>query len=79
MVTTRISKRPTLPQARTCSQAEAIQILRRQLFEDAEAAGWLSPCATKPNKKDAPSKIYSVAEIQLVETRVLAGEYPNAA
>lgn len=70
------SKRSTLPDALICSQAEAIELLREQVFKDAIGAGWLQPCATKPNKKDADTKIYSVAAVQAVARRILAGEYP---
>ena len=70
-------KRSTLPDALICSQAEAIELLRRQVFDDAIAAGWLKPCAEKPNTSDVPTKIYSVADVQLVAKRILTGEYPS--
>jgi hypothetical protein len=55
-----------------------VRILREQIFNDAERAGWLKPCATKPNLKDSPSKLYSVADVQDVENRILLGEYPTS-
>lgn len=69
--------RATLPQARLCTQAEAIALLKRQLFEDAIAAGWLKPCCVRQNKVDRPTKLYAVKDVQAVEEKVLAGEYPN--
>lgn len=70
-------KRSTLPTARTCSKAEAKELLRQQVFNDAVAAGWLKPVAKKPNLKDVDTEIYAVADVQDVENRILRGEYPD--
>lgn len=68
------AKRPTLPQTLLCNGEEAIQLLRRQLFDDAIKHGWLvHRCEPRPGA----SKIYAVADVQLVATRVLNGEYPG--
>ena len=69
-------RRSTLPETLICSQAEAIELLRRQVFDDAIAAGWLAPCVKRPTERDNDTKIYSVADVQLVARRILAGEYP---
>ena len=69
-------RRPTLPETLICSQTEAIDLLRRQLFDDAIAAGWLQPCCQKGNVRDAATKLYAVSAVQLVAHRVLGGEYP---
>lgn len=71
-------RRSTLPETLICSQAEAMELLRRQVFDDAVAAGWLSPCATRATERDAATKIYAVSEVQAVARRILAGEYPGA-
>jgi hypothetical protein len=65
-----------MPQARTCSQAEAMDFLRPKLFRDAVEAGWLSPCCVAPNTVEDGSKIYAVADLQNVEDRILNGQYP---
>lgn len=70
-------KRATLPDALICSQTEAQELLRKQVFEDAIAAGVLKPCCRKPNKNDAATKLYAVAAVQAVAQRIVDGEYPN--
>lgn len=69
-------KRPTLPETLICSQTEAIELLRRQVFEDATAAGVLKPCVRKPTAKEV-TKLYAVRDVQSVAQRIVGGEYPD--
>ena len=58
------------------TQSEAIEFLRRQVFEDAVAVGWLKPCArSKPSGK--ATVFYSFVEVQDVSLRIAAGDYPQ--
>lgn len=70
-------RKAALPEARTCTQAEAIALLRRDLFDAAVKAGWLQPCCEKLSERGTVKKIYAVAAVRQVEARVLAGEYPG--
>jgi hypothetical protein len=58
------------------AQCEAIDYLRRQVFEDACAAGWLTPC-TRSKAKGKATVFYSFAEVHDVSLRIAAGEYPT--
>lgn len=58
------------------SQSEAIEFLRRQVFEDAVAAGWLKPCARSKDAGKA-TVFYAFAEVQDVSLRIAAGAYPS--
>lgn len=69
-------RRSTLPESLICSRAEATDLLSRKVFEDAVAAGWLAPCASRKTARDA-THIYAVADVQLVARRITAGEYPE--
>lgn len=71
-------KRATLPETLICSQTEAMELLRRQVFEDAIAAKVLAPCCRKPTAKDV-TKFYAVRDVQAVATRIVGGEYPDVA
>lgn len=42
------------------TQSEAIEYLRRQVFEDASSSGWLKPCARKEG-----STMHQAREAQL--------------
>jgi len=55
------------------TQSEAIAYLRRQVFEDARAAGWLRPCV----RKTSGSVFYRFADVQDVALRLTAGDYPT--
>lgn len=58
------------------TQSEAIEFLRRQVFEDAVQAGWLEPCARKSGRgKD--TIFYAFVEVNDVSLRIAAGEYPE--
>lgn len=59
------------------SQAEAILRLKRQVFDDAVAAGWLAPCSRKKSSKGKDSIFYALAAVQDVELRIVGGEYPG--
>lgn len=67
-------RRPTLPQARTCSQAEAIALLRRDVFDHAISSGLLHPCCIKRGEK-RDSKVYAVSAVQRVEDMLLDGSF----
>lgn len=58
------------------AQCEAIEHLRRQVFEDAVGAGWLKPCVRKDGGKKA-TVFYSFADVHDVSLRIAAGEYPE--
>lgn len=70
------AKRPTLPETLICSQTEAIDLLRRQVFEDAIKAGVLKPCCKKKGQKEN-TKFYAVAAVQAVAQKIVGGEYPD--
>ena len=58
------------------TQSEAIEFLRRQVFEDAVEAGWLKPCVRKPGRgKD--TIFYAFVSVNDVSLRIAAGEYPE--
>jgi hypothetical protein len=58
------------------AQTEAIDYLRRQVFDDAVAAEWLKPCVRKQGRgKD--SVFYNFGDVQDVSLRIAAGEYPT--
>ncbi len=67
-------KRSTMPETLICNGEEAIELLRRQVFDDAVKHGWLTPCCVPA---PGASKLYSVADVQLVAKRILNGEYPG--
>lgn len=57
------------------AQCEVIDYLRRQVFDDAIAAAWLTPCVRKAGRgKD--SVFYNFTDVQDVSLRIAAGEYP---
>jgi len=58
------------------SQSEVIEYLRRQIFEDAMACGWLKPCARKEGR-GRDSVFYAFRDVQEVSERIAAGEYPT--
>lgn len=59
------------------TQSEAVEYLRRQVFEDAVDAAWLKPCVRKPGKgKD--TVFFAFRDVQDVSLRIAAGEYPRA-
>ena len=65
-----------LPVPHHVTQSEAMTYLRRQVFEDAVAAGWLRPCVRKMGRgKD--TIFYRWSEVEGVSLRVAAGEYPG--
>jgi hypothetical protein len=68
------AKRSTLPETLICNQAEAIELLRRQTFDDAVKHGWLAPVS---QAGEGGSLIYSVADVQYVAKRIVAGFYPG--
>lgn len=69
-------RRASLPQTLLCNTTEAIDLLRRDLFEAAVAAGWLHARCEKQCLKEN-TKLYAVEDVQNVARRVLAGEYPQ--
>jgi hypothetical protein len=70
------AKRPGLfPPPAHMAQCVVIEYLRRQVFEDAVAAGWLKACARSKAAGKA-TVFYSFAEVQDVSLRIAAGEYP---
>lgn len=73
----RAEKRKSLfPVPAHMTQSEAIDFLKRQVFEDAVAVGWLKPCArSKPSGK--ATVFYAFADVQDVSQRIAASEYPT--
>lgn len=59
------------------AQSEVIEYLRRQVFEDAVAAGWLKPCVRSKSSGKA-TVFYNFTDVQDVSLRIAAGEYPGA-
>lgn len=74
MSATKSRRLMVLPQAAHMSQAEAILLLKDQVFKDARAAGWLAPCARKPG---GGSVYYATAHVMDVSLRIAGGEYPG--
>lgn len=69
------SRKELFPPPAHMAQSEVIEYLRRQVFEDAEAAGWLRPCVRKLGRgKD--TVFYNFADVQQVSLKIAAGEYP---
>lgn len=66
----------TLPVPHHLTQSEAMAYLRRQVFEDAVAAGWLRPCVRKPGGRGNTTVFYRWSEVEMVSLKVAAGEYP---
>lgn len=58
------------------AQSEVIEYLRRQVFEDATAEGWLKPCVRKEGR-GRDSVFYAFRDVQEVSQRIAAGEYPG--
>ena len=58
------------------TQSEAIEFLRRQVFEDASSSGWLKPCARKEGR-GRDSVFYAFRDVLEVSERIAAGEYPG--
>jgi hypothetical protein len=57
-------------------QSEVIAYLRRQVFEDAVAGGWIKPCVRKVGRgKD--TIFYRWADVEMVSLKVASGEYPD--
>jgi hypothetical protein len=72
----RAKRKQLFPPPAHMAQCEAIDYLRRQVFDDAVAAQWLRPCARKEGRgKD--SVFYNFADVQDVSLRIAAGEYPT--
>lgn len=69
------SRKQLFPPPAHMAQSEVIEYLRRQVFEDAIAEGWLRPCVRKQGRgKD--TVFYNFADVQDVSQRIAAGEYP---
>lgn len=67
----------TLPVPHHLTQSEAMSYLRRQVFEDAVAAGWLRPCVRKPGGRGCGTIFYRWSEVEMVSLKVASGEYPG--
>lgn len=70
------SRLTLLPTPEHMSQAEAVLYLKRQVFDDAVAAGWLAPCARKKSARGKDSVYYATRHVQDVSLRIAGGEYP---
>lgn len=69
-------RRQLFPTPAHMTQSEAMEFLRRQVFEDAVEAGWLKPCARKEGRgKD--TIFYAFVSVQDVSLRIASGEYPK--
>lgn len=58
-------------------QSEVVEYLKRQVFEDARAAGWLTPCVRKVGGRGKDTIFYAFTDVQDVSLRIAAGEYPQ--
>lgn len=57
------------------AQCEAIDYLRRQVFDDAVKVGWLKPCTRKDGK--GSTVFYNFEQVRDVSLRIAAGDYPK--
>jgi hypothetical protein len=65
-------------QRQLLNQSEVAQLLGHQILRDALKAGWIKPRARKPGSGFKAAKvIYARADVEDVENRILAGEYPH--
>ena len=71
----KLKRKALFPPPAHMAQAEVIEYLKRQVFEDALEAGWLRECARKP---EGGSVFYAFREVQEVSERIARGEYPAA-
>lgn len=70
------SRKALFPTPHHMTQSEASDFLKRQILEDALAAGWLQPCVRKPGGKGC-TVLYRFADVNDVSLRIAAGEYPT--
>lgn len=70
----KLKRKALFPPPAHMSQAEAIEYLKRQVFEDALKAGWLRECARKPG---GGSVFYAFRDVMEVSERIANREYPG--
>ena len=70
------ARKSLFPPPAHMAQSEVIDYLRRQVFEDATAEGWLKPCVRKEGR-GRDSVFYAFRDVQEVSQRIAAGEYPG--
>ncbi len=66
-----------LPHPRVITLADVYRLLGRQTADDAIKHGWLKPCCIKDVSRGPQRRLYAMADIHLVEDRLLSGEYPG--
>lgn len=66
----------SLREKRVLAADEVATLLGRQVALDARAAGWLTPCAVKPNAI-RPRPFFTMDAVRAVEDRMAEGEYPT--
>jgi hypothetical protein len=66
-----------LPNSRILSQADVYRLLGRQTADDAFLHGWLKPCCLKDVPRGPQRRLFALADLQRVEDRLIAGEYPG--
>lgn len=71
------SRTQYLPAPRILSSEDCKRILGSETFRDAVAAGWLRPRCEKPVPRGPKRKLFDRLDIEAVESRILAGEYPG--
>lgn len=71
------ARKAMFPTPHHMTQSEAAEFLRRQVLEDALAAGWLSECVRKAGGKGG-TVFYRFADVNDVSLRIAAGEYPES-
>lgn len=69
------ARKAMFPTPHHMTQSEASEYLRRQVLEDALAAGWLVPCARKAGGKGG-TVFFRFSDVNDVSLRIAAGEYP---
>jgi len=66
-----------LPTARILSLADVYRLLGRQVADDTIKHGWLKPCCFKDVPRGPQRRLFALADLQRVEDRLIAGEYPG--
>jgi hypothetical protein len=68
----------SITKRRLLNQAAVDERLGQQVRRDAEAKGWLKPCAVKRGKgRERATVFYSEADVAELEDRILQGDYPQ--
>lgn len=72
------TRKQMFPAPAHMAQCEVIEYLRRQVFEDAVAAGWLRPSTRSKAGAGKATVFYRFEDVRDVSLRIAAGDYPLA-